>query len=443
MARRGRPPSPDILTPREAEVVELVAQGLTNAAIADRLGISEQGVKYHLNQVYAKRELASREELIAWTKARQRWRLPAILAPIAKAGALVGAGTVGALVITAIVTGSAKHADAPAATTPSPQLTVVGSLAAQVVCTGDSPAGSKGTQLYTARLPGTALAAVGTERFYDSVMLTADGAQARISASQQTVLVNVGDGSISGLPRAALGLDGYPPGTWSPDGRYQATVGLPMYIFDRAGDVVAEVDYDSPESGAPPPGPVRYGGGFAWSADSSTFATIQSGLLVLLSTDGHTSVTDTTKTLGLDESMITTPMSIIGTKGGSGLVIQPQKTPVYFVVTFEHGVLDVQGMPPAGGSILAFGAGTIERGVALTSAISAAVKWAGHPLTVSWQRPDGSGRGEVAALKPPAGTGAPIFVVADERSRDYAIFAGPQCDPSGNEDLVDATILTP
>jgi len=66
MPRRGRPPSPDILTPRETDVVVLVANGLTNTAIAEQLGISEQGVKYHLNQVYAKRDLAGREELIAW-----------------------------------------------------------------------------------------------------------------------------------------------------------------------------------------------------------------------------------------------------------------------------------------------------------------------------------------------------------------------------------------
>lgn len=70
MPRRGRPPSPDILTPRETEVVVLVADGLTNAAIAEKLGISEQGVRYHLNQVYAKRELAGRDGLIAWTNSR-------------------------------------------------------------------------------------------------------------------------------------------------------------------------------------------------------------------------------------------------------------------------------------------------------------------------------------------------------------------------------------
>ena len=67
---RGRPPSPDILTPRETEVVSLAANGLTNAAIATRLGISEQGVRYHLNQVYARRELATRGDLIDWANSR-------------------------------------------------------------------------------------------------------------------------------------------------------------------------------------------------------------------------------------------------------------------------------------------------------------------------------------------------------------------------------------
>ena len=42
------------LTDREREVAECVAQGLSNKAIADRLGITEQGVKFHRTNIYRK-----------------------------------------------------------------------------------------------------------------------------------------------------------------------------------------------------------------------------------------------------------------------------------------------------------------------------------------------------------------------------------------------------
>jgi DNA-binding NarL/FixJ family response regulator len=45
---------PDELTPREAEVLRLIATGLSNTEIADRLVISEATVKTHVNHVFAK-----------------------------------------------------------------------------------------------------------------------------------------------------------------------------------------------------------------------------------------------------------------------------------------------------------------------------------------------------------------------------------------------------
>ena len=38
MVKRGRPPYPDVLTPREWEVLELLRQGLSNPESAMRLG---------------------------------------------------------------------------------------------------------------------------------------------------------------------------------------------------------------------------------------------------------------------------------------------------------------------------------------------------------------------------------------------------------------------
>lgn len=50
----------DLLTTREAEILELVAAGLTNASIAERLWISPGTVKKHLDHVYAKLGVANR-----------------------------------------------------------------------------------------------------------------------------------------------------------------------------------------------------------------------------------------------------------------------------------------------------------------------------------------------------------------------------------------------
>jgi DNA-binding NarL/FixJ family response regulator len=49
-----------VLTPRELEVLKLVAQGLSNHDIAQRLVLSEHTVKRHLANMLRKLELPSR-----------------------------------------------------------------------------------------------------------------------------------------------------------------------------------------------------------------------------------------------------------------------------------------------------------------------------------------------------------------------------------------------
>lgn len=53
------------MTAREREVAELVAEGLTNQAIADRLYLSPRTVETHLSRVYRKTDVASRAALAA------------------------------------------------------------------------------------------------------------------------------------------------------------------------------------------------------------------------------------------------------------------------------------------------------------------------------------------------------------------------------------------
>jgi DNA-binding NarL/FixJ family response regulator len=52
------------LTPREREVLDLLAEGLPNRAIAARLGISEHTAKFHVNAVLGKLGVESRAEAI-------------------------------------------------------------------------------------------------------------------------------------------------------------------------------------------------------------------------------------------------------------------------------------------------------------------------------------------------------------------------------------------
>jgi two-component system nitrate/nitrite response regulator NarL len=61
------PPPPELaesLTPREAEVLQLLTQGLANKAIAQRLGISDHTVKFHVNAILGKLGVQSRGEAI-------------------------------------------------------------------------------------------------------------------------------------------------------------------------------------------------------------------------------------------------------------------------------------------------------------------------------------------------------------------------------------------
>ena len=52
------------LTPRESEVLQLMAEGLTNKAIAQQLAISSHTVKFHVNAIMGKLHAQSRTEAV-------------------------------------------------------------------------------------------------------------------------------------------------------------------------------------------------------------------------------------------------------------------------------------------------------------------------------------------------------------------------------------------
>ncbi len=135
MAKRGRPPYADVLTPREWEVLRLLREGLTNEQIAERLGVSRDGAKYHVSEILSKLGVTTREEAAAWKpeEARPWWmgaltfllwpvkRLPFGLATKATgvAVAIATAGGIGFLAWGLVVTNREGGSTTPTPT-PSP-----------------------------------------------------------------------------------------------------------------------------------------------------------------------------------------------------------------------------------------------------------------------------------------------------------------------------------
>ncbi|MBD1846297.1 response regulator transcription factor [Cyanobacteria bacterium FACHB-63] len=69
---RSSEPAP--LTPREIEVLRMLAEGLGNKAIAQHLNLSEHTVKFHISSIFSKLDVSSRTEAVI-LGAKQGWIL--------------------------------------------------------------------------------------------------------------------------------------------------------------------------------------------------------------------------------------------------------------------------------------------------------------------------------------------------------------------------------
>jgi DNA-binding NarL/FixJ family response regulator len=65
------------LTRRELEVLQLVAEGYSNAQLAKMLWVTEQTVKFHLSNIYRKLGVANRTEASRWAQVRGLLQSPA------------------------------------------------------------------------------------------------------------------------------------------------------------------------------------------------------------------------------------------------------------------------------------------------------------------------------------------------------------------------------
>ena len=128
--RRGRPRHPDILTPAERRVLDELREGGTNAEIAQRLGISADGVKYHVSNMLGKLGLENRQQLAAWREPprerRRRWLFAplAVPFPLKVAGGVAGGAVAVAAIVVAVVLTLPRN-PAPADDAPVPPVAPV------------------------------------------------------------------------------------------------------------------------------------------------------------------------------------------------------------------------------------------------------------------------------------------------------------------------------
>ncbi len=285
MGRRGRPPHPDILTPREWEVLGLLREGRSNPEIAKRLGISRAGAKYHVAEILSKLGLSSREEAARWRPEKHRpwWavafgpfsflrrqathglpvRLSTLALTISVVSVLVllsGLGLIAFLLLhygeeTAENAGTAGVSPEPAGLGPVPT-----TEDASLPLRPDQPA------LYVVNEDGTGLRKLLDQGDSIDFAISPHGRRVAVVSRQDEgstlYVLNLEDGEREEVAR----VQGYlRPLGWSPDGNWLA-IGVSVtpageaagaYLYSAASDVLEPLAVDSAAS-------------LIWTSDSDT-----------------------------------------------------------------------------------------------------------------------------------------------------------------------------
>jgi len=104
------------ITDRQLEVARLIAEGRSNPEIADALGVSLAGAKYHVSELLGRLGVTSREDVAAWYRhregvpARRGWRERARM--LVPAGAILSA-VAGAAIVSVALSGGRDDSGLP------------------------------------------------------------------------------------------------------------------------------------------------------------------------------------------------------------------------------------------------------------------------------------------------------------------------------------------
>ena len=288
MRRRGRPRHPDILTPREWQVLALLREGVTNEQIAQRLDITYDGAKYHVSEILSKLGVSSREEAAAWTPEERRplWAGAPLLGSLlgrlslgtaAKAAGVVvtaaALGGIGLLVWALVVTNGPDEAG-PAISQPTATETPADG--------GAPPRPAAGTIAFISRRDGNAeIYTVEPDGGNPSPLVSDPAEQSNIawapdgsrlafySRRGERWHLDIVDADGSGLTTIADGLvtghDPIPP-VWSPDGSRLAFESehegdMEVYVVDADGTGLTNLTRNSAHDSGP-----------SWSPDGSRIA---------------------------------------------------------------------------------------------------------------------------------------------------------------------------
>jgi DNA-binding CsgD family transcriptional regulator len=276
------------LTERQRQVLRLISAGKTNAEIGEALGISLDGAKWHVSEILARLDVATREEAAEAWRARQRLgprlrRLTGALFPATgwKAISIAAAlGAVGSVALLLVLIGR----ESSVLTTPET------STHAWVAFAFPLPTETNAApiRVFDALDPGTGrdLGAPGhyanpkwspDARQLGTVQLTSEN-------SVRFLLFDRQSGRARVIPLRGM-LQDY---SWSPDSsRVAAVTEEVVAVFDREGRELGSI--------AVPPNPdgTFSGRGLVtsnWSPDSRYFVTQPNNLLVVMDRDGQGTV---------------------------------------------------------------------------------------------------------------------------------------------------------